>query len=238
MYVVIGVFVVLAVITLVVMRRDKAFDAEFKYENLSPVQKKRADAIVANIPTGDSDKNVRYADRIREASSIGLGMSMFLVSQRVSKNRIMSLPELMKEFSTSDLLPPGVAVLLPDKAVSYGLLKTGSGLYYLNYSPRPLKIEVLAASFNGLHDGAVFVLRLPDTSAANLKPQADSPKVFSAGAWATLFEAPENPNHYIPPPFSPAETYRALNWQTRPLQQSEISPQRMAQLSEYLQKLN
>ncbi|HLM59896.1 MAG TPA: hypothetical protein VK308_03730, partial [Pyrinomonadaceae bacterium] len=101
---------------------------------------------------------------------------------------------------------------------------------------KPLRVEILAASFNGLADGAIFVMRVPDTSAANIKPDVDSSKVSSAGAWATIFEAPENDNHYIPPPFSPYQAYEAMNWQIRPLQQSEMSPQRIQELNAYLQK--
>lgn len=236
MCVIIGVFFFMGIVTAVTMyRNESAFDAEIKYENLSPAQKKRVDNI-ANIPALDSDKNVRYAERVREASSIGLGISIFLVSERVSKNRVLTLPEVMKEFSKSELLPPGVTVLLPDTPASYGLLKTTSGFYYLNYSAAPLRIEVLAASFNGLRDGAVFVLCVPDTSAANMKPSAGSAKVSSAGAWATIFEAPDNDDHYIPPPFSPVATYAAMNWQVRPLQQSEMSPQRVQELNDFMGK--
>jgi len=239
MCVIFGVFFFLAIITAISMYRNKSeFNAEINYEKLTPAQKKRVDAIAANVPVGDSDKNVRYAERVREASSIGLGASLFLVSQRVSRNRVMTLPDVMKEFAKSDLLPPGVTVLFPNTPASYGLLKTERGFYYLNYSAAPLKVEILAASLNGLADGAEFILRVPDTSAANMKPSVDSSKVSSAGAWATIFEAPENENHYIPPPFSPVASFTAMNWKIRPLQQSEMSPERIKELNEYLQKQN
>lgn len=239
MCVILGVFTLLALVAGISMYRDEtAFNATLSYEKMSPTQKKRAETLALNIPTGDFDKNVRYSERIREASAIGLGASLFLVSERVSRNRVLTLIELMRDFSKSDLLPPGTEVLLPTTPASFGLLKTTRGFYYLHYSPAPLKVEILAASFNGLADGAEFILRVPDTSAANLKPEVSSIKVTSAGAWATIFEAPETDNHYIPPPFSPAAAYLAMEWKIRPLQQSEMSAERVAQLNEYLQKQN
>lgn len=237
MCVILGVFFFLAFLTLLSLyRRDAPFNSEINYENLSPAQKKRADQITALIPTGEDDKNVRYAERIREASSIGLGISLFLINRRVANNRVLTLAEAMAEFAQSDLLPPGVIVLFPAPPKSYGLLRTKSGFYFLNYSPKPLRVEILAGSINGLLDGAVFVLRIPDTAAANMKPAVDSAKVSSAGAWATIFEAPDNENHYIPPPFAPAQTYVAMDWQIRPLQQAEMSPQRLQELNDYLRR--
>ena len=239
MFVFAGGFFLLVIITAVSMYRNSApYQSQVNYENLPPEQKKRVDDVLKNVPVGDDDKNVRYAERVREASSIGLGLSLFLVSERVSGNRVLTLPDAMNGFSRSALLPPGVIVLLPEKAVSYGLLRTERGIYYINYSPRPLKIEILAGSFSSLADGAVFVLRVPDTSAARLKPDVASPKISAAGAWATIFEAPETENHYIPPPFSPAQTYLAMDWKMRPLQQAEMSPQRVEQLNQFLQNQN
>ncbi len=239
MVVVCGVFFFLAILTTVSMyRSDKKFTGEIRYENLPPEQRRRIERMVNSVPVGDNDKNVRYAERVREASSIGLGLSLFLIGERVSKNRVMTLPQVMKEFSSSELLPPGVVVLSPERSTSYGLLQTERGIYFINYSPKPLKIEILAASPNGLTDGAVFILRVPDASAANMKPPIASSKVSSAGAWASIFEAPENENHYIPPPFSPVETFTAMNWQIRPLLQAEILPEKMNKLNNFLQRQN
>lgn len=234
-----GVFLVLAIIAASVMyRKPSKFNGEIRYENLSSDQKKVRDESLKDVSVGDDDKNVRYSERIREASSIGLGLSIFLVNERISKNRVMTLPEVMREFPASELLPPGVtAVLTANPPVAYGVLRTTSGAYYIYYSPKPLKIEILAASINGLADGGVFILRVPDTSAANLKlPLESNRKISSAGAWATLFEAPENSDHYIPPPFSPANAFTAINWQIRPLQQTEFSPNRMKELNDYLER--
>ncbi len=238
MFVLFGVFIFLSAVAGVMIYRGEQFSGKLKYEDLSPDQKTKVKNLAENIQLGNDDQNVRYAERVREASSIALGVSIFLVSERISHNRVLTLEELMTEFSKSDLLPPSVQVVLPDRKTDYGMLRTDRGVYFIRYLPKPLKIEILSGSFAGKSDGVVFIIRLPDTTAANMSPQVDSQKVTSAGAWATLFEAPETGDHYIPPPFAPVETYKAMNWQIKPLQQTDISPERLQQLNDFLKREN
>lgn len=232
-----GVFFVLTVVTVVTMyRNNNSFKPEVRYENLTPEQRRQIESVSEDIRLGETDSNARYADRVREASSIGLGLSLYLVRERVSKDRTLTLSETMTEFAKSDVLPPSCEVLLPDRPTDYGLVKSAQGIYYVRYSPSPLKIEILSGGYNGLADGSVFILRVPDTSAANLPLENASPKTTSAGAWATIFEAPANQNHYIPPAFAPVQTFTAMNWQVRPLQQTELSAARMQELNNFLQR--
>lgn len=237
MLIIFGVFFVLAVFTVVAMYRAPKKDSfSVRYENLTPEQRRQLESLADDARVGETDKNVRYAERVREASSIGLGLSLYLVRERVSRDRTLSLQEAMSEFAKSDVLPPSCQVLLPDRQTDYGLVQTARGIYYIRYSPSPLKIEILSGGFNGLSDGSTFILRVPDTSAANLPIEANSLKVKSAGAWATIFEAPENENHYIPPPFTPVQTFTAMNWQVRGLQQTELSAERVQELNGFLHR--
>lgn len=234
-----GVFFVLAVVTAIQMYRNsdaEKFNGKLTYENLTPEQKRQIESIAEDTRLGETDNNLRYAERVREASSIGLGLSLYLVRERVSNNRVLTLAQTMSEFAKSELLPPACQVLTPDRPTDYGLVQTSRGVYYIRYSPAPLKLEVLSSGFNGLSDGSTFIIRVPDTSAANLPVAANSPKVTSAGAWATIFEAPENENHYIPPAFAPVQTFTAMNWQIRALQQTELSPERVRELNKFLQR--
>lgn len=230
-----GVFAVISMFALVSNYREgDKFEANIKYEMSESRKKRIIESIPEEVRTGEYDKNVRYSDRIREASSVGLGLSMFVISQRVSKGRVMALSDVMTEFSASELLPPGVTVLLTQKELSFGVVQTQRGIYLIRYSSRPLKLEILATTIRGFEDGAVFILRIPDTSASNKKVSGKSSKVKTAGAWATLFEAPENVKHSIPPAFSNVSTFEQLNWKVSPLQQTELSPERIKQLNEFV----
>ena len=236
MFVLFGVFIVIFIfIGISMYRSDSVFKADVKYENQTE-KVERLKETLDKIPLmGENDTNFRYAERVREASSIGLGMSIFLVNQRVHFNRTLTLQELMQEFARSDLLPPGITVLFPKSQTNYGVTQTGRGIYFIRYSPKPLRIEILAGSIVGKEDGAVFILRIPDTSAANINPSESmsSANIKSAGAWATVFEAPENADHYIPPPFSPLQTFTAMNWSVKPLQQADISPDKLKQFKRF-----
>lgn len=240
MLVAFGVFAVLAIVTAVTMYRDteqKSFNGTLRYENITPEQRRQVESIAEDIRIGETDVNLRFTERLREASSIGLGLSLYLVRERVSNNRILTVPQMMAEFAKSDLLPPACQVLLSTRSTTeYGLMQSERGYYYIRYSPSPLKLEILSAGRDGLEDGATFLLRVPDTSASKMPIEANSSKVSSAGAWATLFEAPLNTNHYIPPPFAPVQTFTAMNWQVRALQQTEFSPERMQEINSFLQR--
>lgn len=239
-WVIFGIFFFLSLVVVVKMYREPEPDKfSLYYENISADEKLKAKQAEENIRLGEDDNVVAYAERVREASSVGLGISLFLVKERVSQaQRVLTLDQLMREFAESDLLPPDCTVLIADKPTSYGLIKTSHGIFYIRYSPVPLKVEILSAGSDGAASGAVFILRVPDTSAAKLAPEGAGPKIKTAGAWATIFEAPSNQNHYIPPPFAPVETFTAMNWQVRALQQTELSPERLRELNNYLQNRN
>ena len=233
-----GLFLIISVITVFTMYRNGngVFQPDINYENMSPVQKQRLERIESAQLLGEDEKNVRYAERIRDASSIGLGLSIFILEQRISNNRVFDLPNLMREFSRSELLPPGATVLIPDNnTAESGIIQTNRGYYLIRYRAKPLLLEILSASGSGLTDGNIFILRLPDTTASNIKIDVNSNQVSSAGAWASLYEAPENPNHAIPPAFADVKVFQAMNWRVRPLLQTEMSSDKVRELYKYLE---
>lgn len=235
----VGVFLFMTILTVMAMyRKENKFDSNVRYENLTAEQRRQVESFNDEAKLGEDDSMVRQTERVREASSIGLGLSLFLVRERVSNNRTLNLKEVMTEFAKSEILPPGCQVLQPDKTVDYGVVRTQRGIYYVRYLSQPLKIEILSSGVNGLADGNTFILRLPDTSAAKIPVEANSPKVTTAGAWATLFEAPPNVNHYIPAPFAPAQSFQAMNWKIVGLQQVEFSPEKLQEINNFLQKQN
>lgn len=234
-----GFFCVIAIVVAVTMyrqSRQQPFAAQLRYEHLTQEQKRQFANFGDGARLGEDDRNARYAERLREASSIGLGLSLYLARERVVNNRALSLSEAMYEFAHSDIVPPACQVVPQTPMKDYGVAQTANGLYIIRYSPVPLKVEVLSSGAQGLADGPTFLLRVPDTSAAHLPLPAQNRRVTSAGAWATLFEAPLNETHAVPPPFAPAQTYTALNWRIQPLQQTELTPDKIQQLNQFLQQ--
>lgn len=234
-----GFFCVIAIVVVVTMHRQRQqqpFAAKLRYENLTPEQKRQFDNFGDAARLGEDDGNVRYAERLREASSVGLGLSLYLVRELVAHNRTLSLSEVMNEFAHSDILPPFCQVVSPSPSKDFGVVQTPNGLYIIRYSPVPLKVEVISSGAKGLADGPTFLLRVPDTSAAHLPLPAQNRRVTSAGAWATLFEAPLNENHAVPSAFAPTQTFTALNWRVQPLQQTELAPDKVQELNRFLQQ--
>lgn len=193
------------------------------------------------ISLGETDPTVKYAERQREASAIGLGLSLYIVRQKISYDRdFKDIPVLMSEFSKSDIFPPQTKLIQTQNAVPYGIFATTRGLYYVRYQAAPLKLEIIACGANGLKDGAVFVLRLPETAAANSSVQDSAAdltngKSAPAGKWATLFVSPSAGNPYLPPAFSDASVYQNSGWTIEPLRSTEFSPEKIQQLQKFLE---
>lgn len=193
------------------------------------------------VRLGETDPTVRYVERQREATSIGLGLSLFILRQKVVSSReYRDTPELMTDFAKSDILPPQTKLIPTRNAVPYGLFATTRGIYYVRYQFAPMKLEIIATGANGIKDGAVFVLRLPETAAANL-PETTAAndltngKSNPAGKWATLFVAPSSGDAFLPPAFSDAAVYQKSGWTVEPLRAVEFSPEKTQQLQKFLE---
>lgn len=197
---------------------------------------------LAAISAGETDANVRLAERVREASAVGLGLSLTIVRQRLETNKIETdLAALLKKFAASELMPPQTNLITPDAALPYGIMGTTRGLYYIRYNPSPLKLEILACGHRGLQDGAVFVLRVPDTTAASSASARPVVAPYNsqtayAGYWASLFVSPDNKDAYLPPPFSSAEIYLRAGWRVEPLRATQFSQEKLQLLNSFLQQ--
>jgi hypothetical protein len=201
-------------------------------------RKSRTQLNSEEIRLGETDPNTLLTERIREASALSIGLGWFVLSERVTDTPKVteSVNELMDNFSQSPLLPPGMTVLNPTIKTDYGLLATRLGVYYVRYRARPLMIEILASGRKGGADGAVFALRIPDRSAAEFAAnQPGSSKIKIAGAWASLYIAPDNQNAYIPPPFSPGTAYLNTGWKPEVLRADNFSPEKINELQNFLE---
>jgi hypothetical protein len=185
------------------------------------------------------DPGTKTTERVREASAIGLGLSLMLVNERLESNNKVDpdLNAILKRYSSHELFPAGTYLVTPDKPVPFGILTTAAGVYYIRYQPSPLKIEILSSGKKGLEDGSVFVVRLPDTSAvsANLVTSYDS-KTIIAGYWATIFVAPDTPNAYLPQPFVGTDVYQRAGWRVEPLRATAYTQEKLATLNNFLKE--
>lgn len=191
-----------------------------------------APATVKASSLGQNDISVRYADRLRDASALALGLTIYAVRERVSEKKrvIPSVGELMAEFGKTDLMPPGLTALEADRPIGFGMLGSRRGVYYVRYQPVPLAVEVLACGARGLDDGAVFMIRLPE--AAPLPQPSAGPQTV-AGGFATLYVAPFA-NAPIPVAFSSPQAYAAAGWRQEPLRAIPFPPEKIAALQTWL----
>lgn len=213
---------------------DDALNASVLYKDdvAAQQEKQRKQNKKEFYQTGEYDANLKYAERVREASAISLGLSIFLLRERLMEQKTsVSINDILTRFESHELKPPGVKNQ-PTANADYGLLRTSRGLYLLRYRAKPFVLEVLACGTNGMSDGAIFVLRVPDQARTQIVG-GDSTQVVAS--WAVLYVAPENNRAaWIPPAFSPPETFVNTGWRMEPLQANDVSPDRLAELNRYL----
>lgn len=211
----------------------EGLDASVLYNDDNPAnqEKQKKQAKKEFYQTGEYDANLKYAERVREASAISLGLSLFLLRERIMEQKTSaSINDILARFDTHELKPPGVRVQ-SNSGADYGLVRSTRGVYLLRYRAKPFVLEVLACGTNGMSDGAIFLLRVPDQARAQIVG-GDSTQVVAS--WAVLYVAPNNRAAWIPPAFSPAETFVNTGWQLEPLQANDVSPDRLAELNRYL----
>lgn len=217
-------------------------DIDISYKNTFQTgdTAQRAQISEESLRLGEDDENLLLTERIKESAAISLGLSvMTLKSRLIDRKNYFTVSELMQAFEVSPMLPPATRVLTPQGAnPQFGILSTSRGAYYVRYRPAPLAFEILAVGNRGLADGAAFVLRTPDARGAEIEYEAnpDEKNLQSfAGNFATVYVAPRNLEAYIPPPFSDANMFTQSGWTPQPLRQSEVSPERIAELRSFLE---
>ena len=210
-------------------------------EDNAPIEnfkKSRTQLNSDSIRLGETDPTLKLAERTREASALAIGLGWYVLNERVTDSPKITpdVSDLMQDFARSPLLPPGCRVLNTTVKTDYGLVQTARGLYFIRYRARPVMIEILASGRDSSLDGAVFSLRLPDRQAAEyLVNQPNSADVKIAGAWASIYVAPENQNAYIPPAFAPGSAYINTGWKPDVLRVGDFSPEKINGLQKFLE---
>ncbi len=207
------------------------FEPNINWDTQASGEAKRSPLRTKQVPDKAffvDDPVAHYADRLREASALAIALSITAVHERLANHRIYpKLDGLLAATGQSDLLPPKMEVLNP-----VGVVSSPRGLYYVRYRVNPFGIEVLAVGSRGFNDGAIFVVRVPDTT---LPPsQSELAPTAQAGAYATLFTAPYNAAALIPMPFAPAHTFSAAGWTLEPLRAAPYTQKQMDELQTWL----
>lgn len=223
-----GAFLVFVVVVAVMMMSgtNKEILVNYQPDAVKKRQPTKVQAVQEARRAGEDDPQVKYAERLKEAASLGTGLAFFVINERMNGVETSDINALLAKFEPSGLLPPALWILKPTTAVQYGVVRSQRGLYLIRYRSRPLLIEIIASGDGGFESGAFFVVRLPDTASSE-----SLGKVNTAGHWASVYIAPENVSAVIPPPFSPADYYRQFGWQTEPLRYYEL-PSAQAQAVE------
>ncbi len=183
---------------------------------------------------GEGDVSVRYADRLRDASALALGLTLHVLHERISNRRILlNSASVLSGFEQTGLLPPQMTIAAQSAQVNYGTVLSPRGLYIVRYRPTPVTIEVLACGAKGLQDGAVFMVRVPEAQAppVTLEPQQQ------AGNFASVFIAPMN-DAVIPAEFSSAQAYAAAGWRQEPLRTVPFTAEQLNNLRTWLATYN
>lgn len=178
----------------------------------------------ANSPSL-ADPNVRYAERLREATSLGMGLSIAVLHERLKeKRRADSLIEIVSLAKKRELFPPNL------QFDTQGLFAYSNlGAYYLRYRSAPFGLEIVSVGRQGEIDGEVFVLRIPDESGQKITAVESVPQAAFASLWISPSDSTA-----LPSAFAPASFYKQAGWRLEILRSGEISPEKFAELNNWL----
>lgn len=154
----------------------------------------------------DKDKNVRYAERLREASALMLALSLSEYFDRLSTKQVNNkeLSQVIEKSKQKGLLPDFIQVIQGNQVA------TNNGIFYINYSVMPFALEIISVGVNGENDGDVFVLRLPGNGI--IKTTKGEEKTGNAVLWVS-----PNSSTLLPPAFADETTYLQSGWKKESL---------------------
>ena len=210
---------------------DKPDSSAYRFDYAGPVP----ETPVARLPLArpalngppTNDPAARYAERLREAASLAIGLALTAFSERFQSRRFpASLAALVAAAEQRGLLPPGIKW---DAAGQY--FNGAAGRYWARYRTGSFGLEVLSAGWRGWADGEVFLLRLPDEAGQVLAPADSAPRA----SWAALWVA-NSPESLIPAPFAPAAQLPARGWRPESLRPGATNPARLADLLAWLKE--
>lgn len=174
-------------------------------------EKTKASSSTQSLPDGEVE---RTALRVREASALVTGLTLFAVNEGLQRRPVNRVESLLEKFITGGLLPPGI-----ERHETSGVLTSHHATLYLRYRPEPLAIEIISLGHDE-RDGPAIIARII------------TGKEEAAGA--SLLLARQLSNVALPAPFTPNAEIAALNWSVEPLRERNFTEPELAQLNAWL----
>lgn len=163
------------------------------------------------LPDGEVE---RTALRVREVSSLVIGLTLFAVNEGLARRPIGNVEALTGRFVTRGLLPPGV-----ERHDANGVLSSGHAVIYVRYRPDPLAVEIVSLGRERL-DGPAIIGRIATGS--------------DESADAALFISRELGNVALPAPFASSARIAAMSWTVEPLRERTLAPEEWEQINAWL----
>ena len=188
---------------------------------------------VSMIPVADNaasgppltDPAARYAERLREATTLAVGLSLTAFDEFSHTHKFpQSLEALVAAAQTRSLLPPSLIWDARQQAFN-GV----AGRYWARYRVGAFGLEVLSAGFLGWADGEVFFLRVPDEAGQVLAVTDNAPRRSFAALWVA-----DSPATLLPAPFQPSAQLPGRGWHSASLRPGATNPARLADLLVWL----
>ena len=174
-------------------------------------EKTKASSSIERLPDGEVE---RTALRVREASALVIGLTLFAVNEGLQRHPVTRVESLTARFVDAGLLPPGIV-----QHNASGVLSSAHATLYLRYRPLPLAIEIVSLGHDD-RDGPAIITRII-TGTEDI-------------AGASLLLARQLGNVTLPAPFTPNAEIAALNWSVEPLRERTFTEPELAQLNAWL----
>jgi hypothetical protein len=178
----------------------------------SVIARSTSGAPLKGLPDGEVE---RTAARVRDASALTMGLTLFAVNEGLNRRAIANVESLVSRFAARGLLPPGIR-----QNAAQGVLESERALIYVRYRPEPLAVEVVSVG-RERSDGPSLIGRIATGA--------------DEEAGASLFVAHGLGDVPLPEPFTPAARMAALNWTPEPLRERTFTPQEAEQINGWLQ---
>jgi hypothetical protein len=174
--------------------------------------KATANPSAPRLPDGEVE---RTALRVREASALVVGLTLFAVNEGLQRRSLLRVEALTARFVSAGLLPPGIT-----QDDNGGVLSSPHANIYVRYRPSPLAVEVVSLGREE-RDGTTMIARIVTGVEETLG--------------ASLLLARQSGNIPIPAPFTPNAQMVALNWSVEPLRERNFTTPELTQLNAWLQ---
>lgn len=202
--------------------RQTKFEVEYSALSRPEQTIKKADRQIAGPNL--VDPAILYADRLREASAIAIGLSLAIIDDRIKNKRLMTnLGQIFAAAEERNLFPPLIRVNAQTRA-----LESQLGKYYLNYRAVPFCLEIVSIGDQGTQSGDNFVLRIPDETGTMVKSGSGE---MNLTAFATVWTSPDV-SAQMPRAFAPGDDFIHAGWRQETLRTADIAPDKLAALSE------